>query len=289
MPDEILKVCHDRVLSAREEYEAAELGKEEREGNTPRDTKLEGFIERLDQLPGSLQVHTDEIRRASLVMLTGSRIKNGRTILIYFMDGPEWARARAFEIFQRWSIQANIRLVRTTDRLASDWRITFAPGPSWCYLGNQCFVIDKDQPTMQLGWLLRMPDDIEEWVRVCLHEAGHGFDFGHEQAHPSRTFEWNKPAVYAEYSGPPNNWSQRQIDYQVLFQYSELRTNFSAYDKFSVMHYAIPAELVLDPADAVPWNSYRSRTDKRYAALWYPKDSTIAAIERIVDDLELAA
>ena len=55
------------------------------------------------------------------------------------------------------------------------------------------------------------------------------------------------------------------------------------------MHYAIPAQFVLDPTDAVGWNTSRSPTDKRYAALWYPKARTQQAITQLLDDLARAA
>lgn len=285
---EELRVCVDRMPTARQEYEAAEFSKIEREGNSPHPERVAGILESLGDLAESPHLHRDDVRRAALVMLTKSRLANGRTILVYFMDGPEWAHDKAMYYFKRWESHANLRLVQTKDRQASDWRVTFEPGGSWSYLGTTCFVIPKDEPTMQLGWLLRKPDDDEEWRRVCVHESGHGIDFVHEQAHPRREFEWNKPAVYDLYGGPPNNWSEAQIDRQVIFKYSELVTNFSAYNKFSIMHYPIPAALVIDPADAVPWNSSRSRMDKQYSALWYPKPSTAAALERLVDELEEA-
>ena len=55
------------------------------------------------------------------------------------------------------------------------------------------------------------------------------------------------------------------------------------------MHYAIPAQFVLEPNDAVGWNTSRSPTDKRYAALWYPKAKTQEVITRLLDDLARAA
>jgi hypothetical protein len=55
------------------------------------------------------------------------------------------------------------------------------------------------------------------------------------------------------------------------------------------MHYAIPAQFVLDPSDAVGWNTSRSPTDRRYAALWYPKAETQRVITQLLDDLAYAA
>ena len=143
---------------------------------------------------------------------------------------------------------------------------------------------------MQLGWLLSSPDDEDEWRRVSLHESGHMTGFGHEQAHPEGDIDWNKPVVYEWYAGPPNRWSKAEVDAQVFRKYAGAPvTNFSAYDRTSIMHYPIPAQFVLDPNDVVGWNTYRSQTDKRYAALWYPKPKTQEAIGRALDELAAAA
>jgi hypothetical protein len=60
--------------------------------------------------------------------------------------------------------------------------------------------------------------------------------FGHEQAHPEGEISWNREAVLAYYAGPPNYWSVAEVEAQVFRKYSGAQvTNFSAYDKTSVM------------------------------------------------------
>lgn len=282
---EVVKVCTDRVLTAEEQYEATEAALAEREGNGVPSQLLGDSMSRLEEFVGG-----DRAKREALVMFARKRWANGRTLKVYWMDGPEWARNRAFRQIRVWGNQANLKYEMTADRNASDIRVTFAPGGSWSYIGTDNLGISKDSPTMQLGWLLSRPDDQEEWIRVCVHEGGHAIDFGHEQASPAGKIDWNKEAVYNYYGGPPNNWSRQQVDYQVFQKYEGAPvTNFSAYDKLSIMHYAIPASFVLDPNDVVGWNSRRSATDKRYAALWYPKPGLEAAINLALDDMARAA
>ncbi|MDQ3793992.1 MAG: hypothetical protein M3341_15510 [Actinomycetota bacterium] len=55
------------------------------------------------------------------------------------------------------------------------------------------------------------------------------------------------------------------------------------------MHYAIPAQVVLDPSDAVGWNTSRSPAYRRYAVLWYPKATTRQVVTQLLDDLAHAA
>jgi hypothetical protein len=281
---EPLKVCPDRVLPAAQQWEATQFALNEREGNTVPPSTFGDAIAHLEEIVGS-----DAPKREALVMFTFKRWGNGRTISFYFLDGPDWAQQKAFSYMMRWTAEANLKFAVTQDRLASDVRVTFEPGGSWSYLGTDNLGIPEDEPTMQFGWLLDDPGDEEEWRRVCVHESGHMIGFGHEQA-PNRTFEFNEEAVFSYYGGPPNYWSREETYQQVIQKYQGPPvTNFSAYDKTSIMHYAIPTAFVKDPADAIPWNSERSRNDKRYAALWYPKPSMEAAIARALDELARAA
>jgi serralysin len=191
---------------------------------------------------------------------------------------------------RRWTAEANLSFVVTQNRLASDVRVKFEPGGSWSYLGTDNLGTPGDEPTMQLGWLLDNPDNEDEWRRVCVHESGHMLGFGHEQAHPRGEIDWNKLVVYGWYAGPPNLRSEAEVDAQVFRKYSAFPvTNFSDYDRLSIMHYAIPEAFVLDPSDAVGWNTSRSPTDRRYAALWYPKDRTQQVITQLLEDLARAA
>ncbi len=263
----------------------SQLALGEREGNSVPSSALGDAIARLEAIAGS-----DAPKREALVMFTFKRWRNGRTISFYFLDGPEWAQQMAFAYMKRWTAEANLYYVITKDQLASDVRVTFEPGGSWSYLGTDNLGIPEDEPTMQLEWLLDSLDDEDEWRRVCVDESGHMIGFGHEQAHPHGEIDWNKPVAYEWYAGPSNFWSQAEVDAQVFRKYSAFPvTNFSAYDRLSIMHYAIPAQFVLDPNDAVGWNTSRSPTDKRYAALWYPKVKTQEVITRLLDDLARAA
>ena len=276
-----LQLCVDRVLPQDLQREASERARDEAERNVPDSSLLQDVLQRADI------AHPE-----ALVMLTGKKWRTGRTLNVYFMDGPEWARVKAFELLARWGKQANLKYQRTNDRAASQCRITFERGGSWSYLGTDNLAIPKDQPTLQLGWLVdgqrNIANDVE-WQRTTVHEGGHFIDFVHEQAHPRRGFEFNRDAVIDKYSGPPNNWSVSTIERQVLYKYSELNTNFSEYDKGSIMHYPIPAALVMDPADAVGWNTSRSRLDKRTAALWYPKPSLQVVIDSAVEAFDKVA
>lgn len=214
------------------------------------------------------------------VMLTGKRWAPGRVITVSFLDGGEWPelRSRVCDQIKVWSRQANLRFDFLGMGDGGDVRVTFERGGSWSYLGTDNLLIPRDQPTMQLGWLT--PDTEQDEVRrVVVHEAGHVLALGHEHQHPEGGIPWNKEAAYAYYA--KQGWSRAEVDAQVFKTYSVSQTNYTAYDPHSIMHYAIPADLLTDPSRAVGWNTYRSRRDKRFAARVYPKNTARSVLGRI--------
>jgi serralysin len=288
---EIVRACTDRVLTARQQYDATVAALEERPGNAVSGVSLGDAIlaiqsgtdrEFREQFAGG-----SSEKRLALVSFNQKRFRNGRILKVHFMDGPTWARDLAFKLLIRWGDVANLHFERTRDASAADIRIAFRwDTGAWSYLGADIFGIPVDEPTMSLGWLLDVPDDFEEWRRVIVHEGGHTLSFGHEQAHPQGNIDWNYEAVYAAYGGPPNYWSRAQVQAQVFRKYAGAPvTNFSAYDRMSIMHYPIPAKFVLDLNDVVGWNTSRSVLDRRYAALWYPKPIMQEAIQNALDQM----
>jgi hypothetical protein len=63
------------------------------------------------------------------------------------------------------------------------------------------------------------------------------------------------------------------VDNNLFAKYANTITQFSAYDKTSVMHYPIPKEHLLDASQVVGWNRELSATDKIYLGTIYPKST----------------
>lgn len=229
-----------------------------------------------DFLATHTRLKNDEIQRAGLILNVSRRWKNGRTIKIGFLDGPQEVRDQVLEIARRWTKYAYLELVEETNVAAAEIRVTFAPGGSWSMLGNGALGVSRG-PTMQLGWYLRSPGD-----GVVLHEFGHGVIAApHEQFHPERDCQYNEQAVINDLSGPPNNWSLAQIRANVLRPPWQGDT-FTPYDPKSIMHYGQPAEWFKDPACAVTPNHRLSRLDKKGAAEWYKRPTVEAVLEGAV-------
>jgi hypothetical protein len=201
----------------------------------------------------------------ALVLTANRKWKPGTEIKVHFMDGPEDARRAVIEYMNAWHrAGANIHFVREPNRQASMMRYTFTPGGSWSIMGNGCLGVPKDRPTAQLGWFVK-----QRRPGVVYHESGHGLALEHEQSHPRRECEYNRQAVISDMSGPPNNWSVNQIEFNI-FRRSQ-STNFTRYDRNSIMHYGEPASWFVDPACAVMPNEVISRGDKHGIRLWYPE------------------
>lgn len=120
---------------------------------------------------------------------------------------------------------------------------------------------------MNYGWLNdASPDD--EIRRVVLHEFGHALGLIHEHQNPNHPIKWNKPAVYADLSGPPNNWSKQTIDNNMFKPYKLKEVAATAVDAKSIMMYPIPKSWTTDGFSA-GLNSQLSPYDEALIANQY--------------------
>jgi hypothetical protein len=169
-----------------------------------------------------------------------------------------------------WEQYANIHIdfVTTTDEQV---RIAFQAGQgSWSAIGVDVLnasYFPANAPTMNFGWLLDDTDDTE-YERVVVHEFGHALGCIHEHQSPTEQLKWNVEAVYAQFSGPPNNWSKDTIDSNILQKYSAQGINATIFDLHSIMLYQFPAELFLDHV-GTPLNTRLSKKDKSFIAQVY--------------------
>jgi hypothetical protein len=125
---------------------------------------------------------------------------------------------------------------------------------------------------MNYGWLEPNSSDTE-YNRVVMHEFGHALGMIHEHQHPDPGFTWDRDAVIAYYTGPPNNWSVAKTEHNVLRRYDRTITQYTEFDKFSIMLYRIPQVHTVGDF-SVPWrNSAPSETDKDFMSRVYPTDA----------------
>lgn len=207
-----------------------------------------------------------------LAFLTGKLWDDGRTVGVRFLDGSKTQKKTVQKYAEIWSEYADITF-KFGGAAKSEIRVSFAADPgSWSAVGTDCLLKEffpKSEPTMNFGWLDDDTDE-DESRRVVLHEFGHALGAIHEHQNPKGGIKWNLAAVYKYFSGPPNNWSKEEIDFNVVQKYSEDQLNGSKYDPRSIMLYAFPAALIKG-GKATAENTKLSPADKRWVKKQYPK------------------
>jgi hypothetical protein len=261
-----IKVCTDRILPLEQAFEAAGAAVRENPENIP--------VAIVRPLLGVTEPTPDE-----LALITGKKWGVGRTLRIKFLDGANELQTRVENVAQEWSQFANIKL-QFGSAANAELRISFEPGGSWSYVGTDALTIGQTEQTMNFGWLTPNSTD-DEVGRVVRHEFGHALGAIHEHQSPAANIPWDREAVYRYYSGPPNNWTREQIDHNIFQKYSGTITNFSAFDRTSIMLYAIPNELTTGDYE-VGWNRVLSLTDKQFIRTQYP-GSAAGPVELNID------
>jgi hypothetical protein len=250
-----LKICFDCVLEGEQLRQAMELAFNERFENPP----ILPSALLMDEPPPPVQ----------LALFTRTMWKPGRELHVRFLGGADAIQNKVETIAHMWEEFANLKLI-FDDSPNAEIRVAFTPGiGSWSYLGTDALTIAPDKPTMNYGWLTPTTS-MTEYHRVVLHEFGHALGCIHEHQNPSVNIPWNKEAVYRAYGGPPNNWSRQQVDVNLFKKYSADQTQFSEFDKQSIMLYPVQKELT-DGVYEVGWNAALSAVDQQFIAAMYPK------------------
>ena len=247
MSDEI-RACIDRFVPEEDSVKAFELAVEENPDNKP------AWAEGADD--------------QELALVAGKKWSNGRTLKVGFLDGDADVQAKIEPLAHIWSEFANIKF-DFGNHAHPEIRISFKERGSWSYLGTDALTISAHRPTMNYGWLKPSSSD-EEYERVVVHEFGHALGCIHEHQNPGANIPWDTEKVYAYYMGPPNNWPKAQVFHNLLRRYSAMITQFSEFDKESIMLYPIPNQHTIGDYE-VGWNRKLSKRDMEFIGRTYPK------------------
>ncbi len=215
--------------------------------------------------------YADSELRAGIVK--SCKWENGEVITVKFLNGDEFLQKKFKKYLYEWMNFANLNFVIVPSNINATIRVRFDnSGQSYSYLGTECkYITDQSKPTINFGWFNHQTEE-KEFQRVIRHELGHVLGLIHEHQTPAANIIWNESVVY-NWGKTTQGWDQATTYHNIIEKYTMTGTNYSAFDKSSIMTYGIPASWTSNNV-SVPSNFELSATDKKYIAQWYPFGNT---------------
>lgn len=216
--------------------------------------------------------------RASAIEIVSDKWVNGTVLHYCFLQSANWDWADAQKEVVRWAFATwknlGIGLSFAEIADATDAEICIGAGQtdgSWSFIGTDILKYKDQGRTMNFGWDLRT-----EWGHAtALHEIGHTLGLAHEHQNPKAGIQWNESAVYAYFSGPPNNWTQDTILNNILQKIPSDTIDGSSWDPHSIMEYPFNPGLIIAPkpydTTGIPENTTLAPTDINWVKSLYPE------------------
>jgi hypothetical protein len=204
--------------------------------------------------------------REELLNLYNNKWVNGTVLHYYFFDratdgekvmfndgstgfrswvGAEDQRAVVRRGFDTWkNEQIGVAFIEVADREEAEIRIGFMAGDgAWSWLGREILDHGPNERTMNFGWDLTRPGEID----TAVHEIGHTLGFPHEHQNPKSGIEWDEEAVYAALAKPPNEWDRQKTFWNIIRKLEASEVEGTTWDPDSIMHYPFEKGMIRKP------------------------------------------
>jgi serralysin len=231
------------------------------------------------------------ISRKRGTLYNSSKWADGQIIRIKFLNGSANLQQKVKQYAYHWLVFTNANLIFqfVSNEAIADVKIGFKWNgdiTSWSYPGIQCQSIAQNNVSMNFGWFDSNTPEAEI-KRTTLHEFGHLLGLMHEHQNPVGDIQWNKPVVY-QYYKTSQNWSTEMVDNNIFKKYSVTETNYTNYDKLSIMHYPIDASFTTN-GYSVGVNDVFSFTDQAFVSKMYKFPSIMYANQALIDNGRLTS
>lgn len=240
----------------------------------PRDTRLpprkESVLANLPRVAKDGKLMQPTTLKQGLTGLTEKMWTSGDSITVGFFrnETNENIINKVRQYAKHWEAIANIKFVFVDNVNNAMIRVGFRSDGSWSWLGRDVLVNPSGLRTMNYGWFTDTTAEAE-FRRVIIHEFGHALGLVHEHASPTTPIPWDSAKVYEYFGAPPDSWDKQTVDRNVFQKYSTAETNYSSYDRNSIMHYYFPPELTSNQT-VFYFNNNLSPIDARWAGVFYP-------------------
>ena len=195
----------------------------------------------------------------------------GDTIRIKFQNGTPALQDEVKQYAAEWLTYANLVFLYVDPSEDADVKIGFDTDErwlAWSAIGTDCQAVPQDEVSLNFVWL---EDEGAAGVKAeVLRGFGHVLGLGFEHKNPESNVQFKSNELVAE----EYNLSEADVE-ELITLYSTDQTNFTEYDKSSIMTITIPRSLVTKPIYATSRNSELSELDKEFVAGLYPYERPI--------------